>query len=51
MDEHELRIDGCVTIDISHDEWLDLFIGWLEENGWLFGGVTSEEIATEHEQE
>ena len=39
--EHELRIDGYITADIGHDEWLERFIEWLEVNGWQFGGITS----------
>jgi hypothetical protein len=39
----DIHIDGIVETDISHDEWLDQFIKWIEENGWTFGGITEEQ--------
>ncbi|MBA4543060.1 MULTISPECIES: hypothetical protein [Thermoactinomyces] len=40
-----IHIDGCIfandkNTDIDHDEFLDKFIAFVEENGWLFGGGT-----------
>lgn len=37
----EMSIDGCVDIrknPVSEDEFWQLFIGWIEENNWYFGG-------------
>ena len=36
--EFELR--GCVEVpmELSEDQFLDLFLAFIEENGWSFGG-------------
>lgn len=38
----EIKIDGCVVIPehITHDEFLEKFINFVESNGWYFGGGT-----------
>ncbi|WP_261487096.1 hypothetical protein [Acididesulfobacillus acetoxydans] len=40
--------------DLSHDQWLDDFIDWLESRGEYFGGgtkdVTSEEVTYEEDE-
>ncbi|KLU59941.1 hypothetical protein CEB3_c40750 [Peptococcaceae bacterium CEB3] len=33
-----IEINGCVETDLSHDQWLDEFIGWIESRGEYFGG-------------
>lgn len=35
-----IEIDGAVTADIPHEEWLESFIEWLNSHGWDFGGLT-----------
>ena len=41
-DIKEIHIDGCVTIpmNVTHDEFLEKFIKFIEDNGWYFGGGT-----------
>lgn len=37
----EMIIDGCVDIrenPVNEDEFWELFIQWIEENNWYFGG-------------
>ncbi len=36
----EIEIQGCVTVseEVSEDDFFDKFIGFIEENGWSFGG-------------
>lgn len=38
----EIEIEGCVTIptNVTHDEFLEKFIKFLEDNNWYFGGGT-----------
>ena len=38
----EIEINGCVTVqnDLTHDEFLEKFINFIEINGWYFGGGT-----------
>lgn len=41
------EIEGCIDVgnsDLSHDEFLDKFIEFVEANGWYFGGGTKEII-------
>ena len=40
--QKELYIDGCVTLPkhVTHDEFLEKFIKFLEGNNWYFGGGT-----------
>jgi hypothetical protein len=44
-----IKIDGFIGIPdtMTHDEFIDSFIAWLEENGCEFGGVTDEDAASE----
>lgn len=35
-----LVIEGGITTNKSHDEWLSDFITWLESRGETFGGYT-----------
>lgn len=48
MDEckiSEILIEGCVDIrnnPIPVDEFTELFIKWIEENKWFFGGGINE---------
>ena len=40
----EIEINGCVEIpcEISADAFTAAFIGWIESNGWHFGGGFNE---------
>jgi hypothetical protein len=40
----EIEINGCVSLpsNVSHNEFLDKFIEWVDSNGWTFGGGTKE---------
>lgn len=40
----EIHIDGCIRLPktVTHDEFLDHFIEWVEQNQWTFGGATQE---------
>ena len=38
----EIKIDGCVEVDVSYDEFYNDFIEWLESKGWFFGGGIDE---------
>lgn len=45
--EKEFEIRGCVSSvpdDMSCDEFIDIFIDFVESNGWLFGGGINEII-------
>lgn len=35
-----LIIEGGISTNKTHEEWLDDFIDWLESRGEIFGGVT-----------
>jgi len=37
-----IKIDGCVETNLTHDEWLDQFIEWLESRSECFGGGTED---------
>ncbi|KLU62967.1 HTH-type transcriptional regulator SinR [Peptococcaceae bacterium CEB3] len=37
-----IEINGCVETDLSHDQWLDKFIDWLESRGEYFNGGTKD---------
>lgn len=43
-DERVIKIDGCVSVQpyISHDNFLDRFISFVEMQGWYFGGGTED---------
>lgn len=40
--ERYFKIDGIVETGntVTHDEFLDKFIEFVESNGWFFGGIT-----------
>lgn len=42
--ERVIKIDGCVSVQpyISHDDFLERFIAFVEMHGWYFGGGTEE---------
>lgn len=42
--ERLIRIEGCVSIQpfLSHDDFLNRFITFVEINGWYFGGGTED---------
>lgn len=42
----EFEIAGCVEVadDVSEEEFIDKFLGFLEENDWYFGGGINEII-------
>lgn len=42
--ERVIEINGCVSIQpyLSHDDFLNRFIRFVEMNGWFFGGGTME---------
>jgi len=42
MTKREILIDGCIETDLTHDEWLDQFILWLESRNECFGGGTKD---------
>lgn len=35
-----IEIDGCIETNLTHDEWWDQFITWIESRGEYFGGRT-----------
>ena len=43
-EERIIKIDGCVSIQpfLSHDDFLEKFISFVEINGWCFGGETED---------
>lgn len=40
----EFEIQGCVEVpvELSEDEFWNKFIGFIESNGWMFGGGINE---------
>ena len=48
----EIEISGVVgeIEDLTHDEWLDKFIEWVESNNWLCG-ITTEDITTKEQSD
>lgn len=42
--ERVIKIDGCVSIQpfMTHDEFLERFIRFVENHGWHFGGGTED---------
>ena len=40
----EIEINGCIEIppEISCDEFYDIFIAFIESQGWYFGGGMTE---------
>lgn len=40
----EIEISGCVTLpkEVTQEEFVNKFLSWVEENGWQFGGGTTE---------
>lgn len=49
----EIEINGCISIqnDLTHDEFLEKFINFIETNGWYFGGGTRVYIDGEYVNE
>lgn len=47
--ERVIKIDGSISVQpfITHDDFLERFISFVEEQGWYFGGGT--EVVTEEE--
>ena len=43
-EERIIKIDGCISIQpfLSHDDFLEMFIRFVEINGWSFGGATED---------
>lgn len=37
-----IKITGHVEVNVSHEEFMDKLIAFVEQNGWTFGGVTDE---------
>ncbi|WP_459500899.1 hypothetical protein [Bacillus sp. C1] len=38
-----ISINGAILdVDVSHDEFLDEFIEWVDAKGWSFMGMTDE---------
>ena len=40
-----IRIDGVIDLmenQMSHDQFWERFIVWIESNGWTFAGFTDE---------
>ena len=37
-----IKIEGCVTIPekLTHTEFLEKFLNFIEDNNWMFGGGT-----------
>lgn len=50
-DERVIKIDGCVSIQafLSHDDFLNRFIAFVEMHGWYFGGGTEDVTYKEEE--
>ncbi len=48
-EERIIKIDGCISIQpfLSHDDFLERFINFVEINGWFFGGGTEDVTDTE----
>lgn len=42
MKQTVIDINGCVETKLSHDQWLDDFIDWLESRSESFGGGTKD---------
>ena len=49
----EIEINGCISIqnDLTHDEFSEKFINFIESNGWCFGGGTKVFIDGEYVDE
>ena len=49
----EIEINGYVTVqnNLTHDEFLEKFINFIETNGWYFGGRTQVYIDDEYVDE
>ncbi|EEL51607.1 hypothetical protein bcere0022_10020 [Bacillus cereus Rock3-44] len=38
-----ISVNGAILdVDVSHDEFLDEFIEWVDSKGWSFMGMTDE---------
>ena len=37
-----IKINGHAEVTVSHEEFMDKFIAFVEANGWTFGGATDE---------
>jgi len=46
---NEFEINGCVVTPsyITHDEFYNEFIMWIDSKGWQFGGSTKEYVHQE----
>jgi effector-binding domain-containing protein len=42
MKEYYISINGIIETDLSHQEFLDKFILWIESNGYRFCGSSRE---------
>lgn len=42
MKEYYIGINGIIETDLSHQEFLDKFILWIEDNNYRFFGLTKE---------
>lgn len=42
MKEYYIGINGIIETDLSHQEFLDKFILWIEDNNYRFFGSTKE---------
>lgn len=50
----EIKLDGCIDVSenrVSIDQFLDLFIEWVESNNWTYGGDTNPLYIEEEEKE
>jgi len=55
-DRHLISVDGVVGVQpcISHDQFSDMFIRFVEAHGWFFGGgykdITAEEDSVQSDK-
>jgi hypothetical protein len=42
LKEHYISMEGIIETDLSHKEFLDKFIVWVENNGYRFCGSSRE---------
>lgn len=42
MNEHYIGISGVIETNLSHNDFLDKFIEWVEDSGFVFCGSTRE---------
>ena len=41
-----IEIDGCIETSLTHDEWLNQFVLWVESRNERFGGGTKECVSS-----